>query len=105
MDLVEVAFLVQRGMINSSKFPFRKGGLKDNFLDIGVQSNNNNLSFTVLSNPKIKYGKILQERASINYRTKNSTIRHKNRHFRYIDRIVEEDILSQIENAYGVRRI
>lgn len=104
MNLNDVSLLVQSGLVNSAKFPFRTGHLKSNFLDTANQTDNN-VEFTVLSKPSVYYGKILQERASINYRTKNSTIRHKNRHFRYIDRIVEEDILSQIENAYGVRRI
>lgn len=105
MDLTSIANIVQTTIVNSAKFPYRTGRLKNNFFDNNIQTIDNKTTFTVLSNPLVSYGKILQERASINYRTKNSTIRHKNRHFRYIDKIVNTDVISAIENSYGVKRI
>ena len=104
MDLLEVSSLVQNALVNSASFPVRKGHLKSNFLDETTQSEDK-VSFGVLNKQSVYYGKILQERASINYKTKNSSIRHKNRHFRYIDRIIQQDVIPQIENTYGVRRI
>lgn len=104
MDLLEVSSLVQNALVNSASFPYRTGHLKSNFLDATTQLEDK-VSFGVLNKQSVYYGKILQERASINYKTKNSSIRHKNRHFRYIDRIVQQDVIPQIENTYGVRRI
>lgn len=106
MQLIEVSNLVKEQIVNSPIFPYRTGQLKENFIDVGSDiSLDNNYSFTILSNPVVYYGKILEDRASIRYRTKNHIIRHKNRHFRYIDRIIESEIVPEIEREFGVRRI
>lgn len=104
MNLLEVSNIVKDTIVNSSKFPFRTGQLKDNFIDIGSDTQSGNTySFTALDNPLINYGQILEERASIRYRTKNHFIRHKNKHFRYIERIIDADVVSAIEREFGVR--
>jgi len=104
MDLQEVSNIVKEEIVNSSKFPFRSGQLKRNFIDLGSDTETNDThSFTVLSNPIVNYGHILEERASIRYRTKNHFIRHKNKHYKYIERIVEADIIPAIEREFGVR--
>lgn len=113
MDLVEVSSTVQNAILNSALFPYRTGNLRDNFIDYGSEvSNGNEYSFSVLSSPMliksskgVNYGKLLEERASIRYRTKNHIIRHKNTHFRYIERIIDNDVIDAIQIEYGVKRI
>lgn len=111
MDLERPVEIVRQNIIFSQKFPFRTGQLRDNFFDEGfTQLEPNSISFTVMSNPKIYYGKILQVAPSIRYRIKKvgygyTYIKHTNRHFRFIDRICEEDAIPAIENDLGVKLI
>ena len=92
-------------------FCYRTGQLKENFFDEGIQQlSDNSIGFTVMSNPIIYYGKILQVAPSIRYGLKKrgavySYIKHKNRHFRFIDKIIDKDVVPAIEQELGVRLI
>lgn len=111
MDLERPVEITKQNIIFSRKFPYRNGKLRDNFFDEGyMQLEPNSISFTVMSNPEIYYGKILQVAPSIRYRIKKvghgyTYIKHTNRHFRFIDRICEDDVILAIENDMGVRLI
>lgn len=112
MDLERAVEVTKQNIIFSNKFPYRTGQLRDNFFDEGIQiTGGNSISFTVMSNPKIYYGKILQIAPSIRYRVhkvgrgKFSYIKHTNKHFRFIDKIIEQDVVSAIEEDMGVRLI
>ena len=105
MNMEEIAFAVENAVLNSATFPYRTGQLRNNFFDYTSGKTIDNVySVDILTNPVVNYGKILQERASIRYRTKNHHIYHKNKHFRYIDKIVERDVVPAIEIEFNVRR-
>jgi len=104
MDMEEVAFAVENVVLNSATFPYRTGQLRNNFFDYTSGKMVGNVySIDILTNPDVNYGKILQERASIRYRTKNHYIYHKNKHFRYIDKIIDRDVVPAIEIEFNVR--
>lgn len=119
MDLLKVNEVVQSAFLNSASFPFRTGNLKDNFFDAnGAMQIDNTLQVGILSsknlingNRGVNYGKILQIAPSIRYRKKGlisgrvTHIRHKNKHFRYIDNIIESDVVGAIEREFGVKRV
>lgn len=110
MDLKEVVDITQQTILNSAKFPYRTGYLHDNFIDNDLAIGGGIATFSVLSKPSVEYGKILENAPSIRYRLRKvragkfSYIRHENRHFRYIDRIIESEVLSAIESGIGVKR-
>lgn len=106
MDLNEVNMNVQNAVLNSAKFPYRTGQLRNNFFDFSsIVSGGDVARVDILTSPLVRYGKILEDRASIKYRTKNHFIYHKNKHFRYIDRIIETDVVDMLKTEYGVRLI
>src|SRR5574344_135094 len=104
MDLQRVLSITQYAMLGSSKFPYKTGQLHDNFLNGDEVVADNFASFSVLGKPKIEYGMILENAPSIRYRLRKVSahkygyIRHTNRHFRYIERIINSDVVSAIEN-------
>ena len=106
MDMEEVAFVVENVVLNSATFPYRTGQLRNNFFNYtSGQMVGDTYSIDILTTPLVNYGKILQDRASIRYRTKNHYIYHKNKHFRYIDKIINRDVVSALELEFGVRRV
>lgn len=112
MDLYHAIEITKQNIIFSERFPYRTGQLRDNFFDEGIiPESDNSLSFTVMSNPKIYYGKILQVAPSIRYKIhkvsagKFKYVKHANKHFRFIDKIIDESVVSALETDLGVRRI
>lgn len=111
MDLVEVGIDFQKVLVTSPQFPFKLGTLRDNFFDAGVEREPNKLSFTALSNPLVFYGHILEVSPSIRYKlrkvgkAKYNYIKKNNRHYRYIERCIESDVIPFLEESYGVKRI
>lgn len=114
MNLIGVANTVQRTMLASPLFPYKTGQLHDNFIDKGSEvAVGNTLTFTVLSNPLVNYGRILEVAPAIRYKIRKlnkkgnyyTYTKHKNRHFRYIERIIESYVISAIENEHGVRYV
>lgn len=107
--------ITQNALLNSAKFPYKTGQLKNNFIDRNSTIIfGNNASFTVLSNPLVNYGRILENAPSIRYRLKRtnnkkrieySYVKRANRHFRYIERIIESDVIAALEIELGVKRI
>lgn len=112
MDLNSALTITQNSIKTSSLFPYRTGFLLEHFFDKGVLAMGDNaIGFSVLSNPAVNYGKILENAPSIRYRIRKvskhyySYVKHTNRHFRYIERIIENDVVPAIENGLGVVRI
>lgn len=115
MDLFRVANIVRDTMLSSSQFPYKTGYLHDNFFDkSGEISTDTELTLGILSEPTVYYGKILENAPSIRYKLRKDNsakgnrytyIRHNNRHFRYIDRIIEDEVISAIESEFGVKRV
>lgn len=106
MDLMRVVDVVKDSFMSSSIFPFRTGQLKDNFFDKNVyQLGEKDLGFEVIKNKDVYYGKILEIAPSIKYRTRNGYIKHKNRHYMFIENIIENDTVPAIEKEFGVKRI
>ena len=112
MDLNRALTTTQESIKASSLFPYRTGFLLNNFFDKGVLAlSDNSIGFSVLSNPKVYYGKILENAPSIRYKIRKVTkgyysyIKHTNRHFRYIERIIEKDVVPAIERELGVVRV
>lgn len=117
MNLNELSNVIQDSFLNSAMFPYKSGNLKQNFFDKGGEVVGENMvTIGILSSDRLvkrglNYGKMLQIAPSIRYRKrgliqgKPTHIRHKNRHYRYINRIIETDVVSAIENSFGVKRI
>lgn len=120
MDLLKVNEVVQSAFLNSASFPYRTGNLKDNFFDAnGAMQIDNTLQVGILSSSnlikgrkRVNYGKLLQVKPYIKYRKREKIlgfipthIRHKNKHFRYIDNIIESDVVGAIEREFGVKRV
>lgn len=112
MDLNRAMETTKQNIIFSNLFPYRTGQLRDNFFDDGILNlSDRSIGFSVLGNPIVYYGKILEVAPSIRYRLrkvskgKYSYSKHKNRHYRYIDRIIEQDVVPAIEEDLGVKRV
>lgn len=110
MELLEVQNLVIDTLLNSSMFPYRTGFLREHFFDNSREtSTENTLTTTMLDNPQVKYGRILEVAPSIRYRIRKINkheydyIKHQNRHFRYIERIIDNEGVQAIESEFGVR--
>lgn len=111
----EIVDITKNTLLFSAKFPYRTGKLRNNFIDRNSTIiGDNNASFTVLSNPEVNYGRILENAPTIRYRLRRtnnknrieySYVRRDNRHFRYIERIIESDVVPALENGLGVERI
>lgn len=111
----EIVDLTKNTLLYSAKFPYRTGKLRNNFIDRNSTIiGDYDASFTVLSNPEVNYGRILENAPSIRYRLRRvdnknriqySYVRHNNRHFRYIERIIESDVVPALENSLGVEKI
>ena len=112
MDLLEVQEVVNNTLLSSSMFPYRTGYLHDHFFDNSIEtSTENSLSYTILNNKEINYGRILEVAPAIRYRLRRidkhhyDYIKHTNRHFRYIERIIDNDVVQAIESKFGVKKI
>lgn len=106
MDLYGIVDTVQQTMLESPKFPYRTGQLHNNFIDKGIETlSDKSIGFSVLGNPVVYYGDILEKAYSINYKTKTGHIRHKNKHYQYIERIIEDDVVRALESGFGVKRV
>lgn len=106
MGVKEIADVIKTEIVESPRFPYRNGILKGSFIDKNSDIESaNSYSFTILSSPTVQYGKILEKRASICYRTKNHFIRHKNKHFRYIEKIIDDNVVGKIENMFNLKRV
>lgn len=111
MNLMEVLGDVKNTLLNSASFPYRTGQLKDNFFDENIVSETNKVSITALSKPLVFYGQILEVAPSIRYRLRKtgkaeySYIKKPNRHYRYIEKCIDNSVIPFIENKYGVKRV
>lgn len=111
MEFKSLINLVQNGIINSVLFPYKTGQLKNNFIDKGSEIISDKVAeFSVLSNPLINYGIILENANTIRYGLKKVGYKYKyieksNRHWHYQERINEHDIIPLIEDTLGVKRI
>lgn len=117
MNLNELSNVIQSSFLNSAMFPYKSGNLKQNFFDRnGEIISDNMVTIGILSSDRLikrglNYGKMLQFAPSIRYRKrgliqgKPTYIRHKNRHYRYINNIIESSVVPMIENSFGVKRI
>ena len=111
MDLLRVQEVVNNGLLYSGQFPYRTGYLKDHFFTGSTQtSTQNTLTETILDEPTVKYGRILEVAPTIRYGMKKVGYlyqykRNKNRHFRYIERIINEEVVGAIESEFGVKKI
>ena len=110
MDIYEVAQNTKDVFLNSPKFPYRTGQLKNNFFD-REEVLPNEIVITALEKPLVYYGHILEVAPSIRYalkkasKSKYSYVKHNNRHYRYIERCIDSDVIPFLENNYGVKRI
>ena len=111
MDLLRVQEVVNNTLLSSGQFPYRTGYLHDNFFNGSrISSTENTLTETILDEPSVKYGRILEVAPTIRYGIKKQGYlykykQYKNRHFRYIDNIIENEVVDAIENEFGVKRI
>ncbi len=104
-SLEDVAMTAENAVLNSAIFPYRTGQLRDNFFDFASARTDGKIyTIDLMTEPRVYYGKILQTRRNIRYKTKNHFIAHQNKHFRFIDKIIESDVVSAIELEYGIRR-
>ena len=116
MDLLELSNFVKAEFLSSPIFPYRTGNLKRNFFDVnGFSQTDNIVTQTILSSPDLlvgkrgtNYGKLLQFAPSIRrgFKKKGYIYKYKrkpNIHFRYINRIIDNEIVGKIENNYGVK--
>lgn len=111
----EIVDITKNSLLYSAKFPYKTGKLRDNFIDRNSTIiGDYNASFTVLSNPIVNYGRILENAPSIRYRLRRTNnknrieytyVKRNNRHFRYIERIIESDVVPALENGLGVERV
>lgn len=113
MNLSEVSSFAKDVFLSSSKFPLRKGKLHDNFFDKEI-SNTNSIAFPIITNKEVYYGRILEIAPAIRHRIKKDTRFRWNRytykkyvniHFRYIEKIIENDVIPELEREYGVKRV
>ena len=111
MDIIELSHDFMMNFVNNAKFPYRTGQLHDNFRDkfgIVVSDDDRKISFSVLENPIVNYGRILEVAPTIKYRAikngKNGYIEHRNRHYRYIERI-SDSLVPLLEQQYGVKYV
>lgn len=117
MDLQQAIDITKYNFLFSSRFPFRTGNLRNNFFDNAISTSDKSISFTVMSSPnlivgknKVNYGKLLEQAPSIRYGLKKkgylySYIRHQNKHYRYIEKIIENDVVPALETDLGVKLI
>lgn len=110
MDIIEVAQSSKDVFLNSAKFPYRTGQLKNNFFD-EEEATENSVKINALKKPLVYYGHILEVAPSIRYalrkasKSKYSYVKHNNKHYKYIERCIESDVIPFLENSYGVKRI
>ena len=114
MNLNEVSQLVTYQFLGSAKFPYDTGRLHNNFFSEPISNGENSIIFNLMENPVVYYGKILENAPSIRYRirkvsnykgNKYTYKKKENKHFRYIERIMEEDVIPMLESEYGVKRV
>ena len=106
LELEEIAMAVENAVLNSAIFPYRTGQLRNNFFDFGsARSDGQTHTIDIMTNPVVYYGKILQTRRNIRYKTKNHYIAHENKHFRFIDNIIRTDVAPMLRIEYGARRV
>lgn len=114
MNLNEVGKLATYTFLSSVRFPRDSGQLHDNFFSKPIAAGENSISFPLMKNPDVKYGKILEVAPSIRYKIRRVSgfkgnrytyKKHPNKHFRYIENIIEQDIIPMLENEYGVKKI
>lgn len=115
MELNNVVEIIKNTMLNSSIFPYRTGQLRDNFFENEILPIENGVAVQILAKPLVNYGKILENAPTIRYGlreekvgrygqvAKYSYIPHKNRHFRYIDKIIDSDVVRVLESELGVK--
>lgn len=110
MDLIEISQTTKEVFLNSAKFPYRTGQLKNNFFD-EEEVTNNSVKINALKKPLVFYGHILEVAPSIRYRLKKvgkakyDYEPKNNKHYRYIERCIESDVIPFLEESYGVKRI
>lgn len=116
MDFREFAVDFQDTFLNSNLFPYRTGQLKNNFFT-STELTDDGLTLHLMQNPIVKYGKILEEAPSIRYGIKSTEkgfyrqiskfryVKKRNKHFRYIERIIEKDMIPYIEDNYDAKFI
>lgn len=113
MNLSEISNFAKDVFLSSRQFPYKTGQLHDNFFDDEISSTNS-IIVPIMTKKIVYYGKILEVAPAIRYRIKRDTtfmgnrytyIKHNNIHFRYIDRIIEDDVIPALEQEYGVKRV
>lgn len=110
MELLRVRNVVVDTLLNSASFPYRTGFGREHYFDNSREiSTENTLTTTMLDNPEVRYMRILEVAPSIRYRIRKINkheydyIKHQNRHFRYIERIIDNEGVQAIESEFGVR--
>ena len=117
MDLQRAVNITQENILFSDLFPFRTGNLRNNFFDATKPISENSIGFSVMSSQKlivgknnVNYGKLLETAPSIRYGLKKNGVvynyvRYDNRHYKFIERIIEKDVIPAIEYDLGVKLV
>lgn len=106
--MVELVKGIKSTIINSRLFPYRTGQLKNLFYDNRTLNISGNVcNVPILNNKKVLYGKILEDAPAIRYgirkiaKARYNYRKYPNRHFKYIEKIIDKDVVSYIKRLGG----
>lgn len=127
-QLERVMELIRTGLIAITPqppwAPYATGQLRDNIVD-GITINDNSASMSLLGNPLVYYGIILNNAPSIRYGLKKSGVfnrerktegdrtyigsyryvRRDNKHYHYLDNYFNNEAAQIVERELGAKRI